>query len=73
MSCLIQVVRKPDHIVIQLVGEAFCLQSVNEMRACIESVLEPGETRPIAICTDGLALVGSSCLSGIIETTFQVR
>jgi len=73
MSCLIQVVRKPDLIVIQLVGEAFCLQSIQEMRICVEGLMDSDETRPIAICTDGLSLVGSSCLSGIIETAFEIR
>lgn len=73
MSCLIQVVRKPDLIVIQLVGETLSLQSIQEMRTCIEGLMDPPEMRPIAICTDGLSLVGSSCLSGIIETAFEFR
>ncbi|MEN9353718.1 MAG: hypothetical protein RL318_1043 [Fibrobacterota bacterium] len=73
MSCQIQVIKKQGVVLIQLVGDSFCIQTVQEMRAALQPLIDTPPESPIAICTDGLALLGSSCLSGIIETAFQLR
>lgn len=73
MSCQIQVISKPGVEIVQIVGDSFCIQTVQEMRTRLQPLVDNPPSHPIAICTDGLSLLGSSCLSGIIETAFQLR
>ncbi len=73
MSCQIQVIRKPEVVLVQLVGDSFGIQNVQEMRQVLQPLLDAPPCCPIAICSDSLILLGSSCLSGIIETAFLMR
>lgn len=73
MSCQIQVIRKPEVVLVQLVGDSFGIQNVQEMRQLLQPLVDAPPCCPIAICSDSLFLLGSSCLSGIIETAFMMR
>jgi anti-anti-sigma factor len=73
MSCQIQVIRKADAVIVEIAGDSFPIQSVQEMRGILKEFDTLPCDVPVAIRTDGLSLLGSSCLSGIIEAAFQLR
>jgi anti-anti-sigma regulatory factor len=73
MACQIQVIRRPDVVLVEVIGDSFLLQSIQEMCGTAQSLIDEGSSKPVAICTDGLSLLGSSCLSGIIDVAFQLR
>jgi len=73
MTCQIQMIRKPEIVLLEVMGDAFLLQSIQEMRSLAQKLIDEECCKPVAICTDGLSLLGSSCLSGIIEVAFQLR
>ncbi len=69
----LQVLHDPELIRIVAEGDSFSLQDIQKMREQAEAIAAEDNALPVAICTAGLDIVGSSCLSGIVNIVFTLR